>query len=441
MTTTLTVDDSIDTELTRAEVIKQYANPENQKYNNSSYIKLDLWSDNESFNEFVTVIELAMWGKPRSKRHDTLKVLMINLFRTSEADITKYLSYYRSAEYYSTLPHRYNPASLNGRMIKIVMDDLKKHGFIEDKKGHYSWDIKSGYISKARASSLLVMIAHAHSVEIALIRHPNAEIIELRSSTVRTYYNDRAVKTSGKPVDYPETDTVRTMRRNLESYNSLMANTVISYQGRAVPYVSTRRVFNGGFSFGGRFYGGFWQKIDDVKRSTITLNGGPVSELDYSAQHVWIAYAMAGVEPKGDLYEIAGIDREVVKTGTLRLLSNKSKRSVIKAIKEGLTPLTNPHGFTGESILEMIIEKHKAIKAYHLQGMALELMNIDSRICENILKNLTSLEIPCLNVYDSFIVPAAHKDTLRSTMTTSFQVVTNTKIKPLIKEYQPCTRM
>ena len=54
----------------------------------------------------------------------------------------------------------------------------------------------------------------------------------------------------------------------------------------------TRRIFNNGsFDEGGRFYGGWWQRIDSSERRRIRLNNAPSKEMDYSALHVILAYA------------------------------------------------------------------------------------------------------------------------------------------------------
>ena len=54
-----------------------------------------------------------------------------------------------------------------------------------------------------------------------------------------------------------------------------------------------RRIFNqGSFKKGGRFYGGFWQKIPREYRKFIRINYKEVVELDYSGLHINMLYAM-----------------------------------------------------------------------------------------------------------------------------------------------------
>ena len=55
-----------------------------------------------------------------------------------------------------------------------------------------------------------------------------------------------------------------------------------------------RRIFNNkSFSDGGRFYGGWWQRIDSNFRKDIRMNNSPTVEIDYSALHVILAYSEA----------------------------------------------------------------------------------------------------------------------------------------------------
>ena len=58
-----------------------------------------------------------------------------------------------------------------------------------------------------------------------------------------------------------------------------------------------RRIFNNNsFSDGGRFYGGWWQRIDRKFRKEIRLNNSPTVEIDYSALHIILAYSEAGID-------------------------------------------------------------------------------------------------------------------------------------------------
>ena len=68
------------------------------------------------------------------------------------------------------------------------------------------------------------------------------------------------------------------------------------YQERTV-----RRIFNNGsFEEGGRFYGGWWERIPSRCRPHITIVGMPTVEMDYSAIQPRLLLSERKVEPDGD---------------------------------------------------------------------------------------------------------------------------------------------
>jgi hypothetical protein len=77
-----------------------------------------------------------------------------------------------------------------------------------------------------------------------------------------------------------------------------------------------RRIFNGSFDRGGRFYchGSSFQNMPASQRPELELvvDGvvHPVVEIDYSNLHITMAYAEAGAPlPEGDQYAVDGLHR------------------------------------------------------------------------------------------------------------------------------------
>ena len=65
-------------------------------------------------------------------------------------------------------------------------------------------------------------------------------------------------------------------------------------------------------------------------------------------------------------------------------------------------------------------------------GAGLELMNVDSKIVEYIIRDFVKTDTPILTVHDSFIVPFGEEDRLEKLMKEAFVYVTNknkTKVK------------
>ncbi len=68
----------------------------------------------------------------------------------------------------------------------------------------------------------------------------------------------------------------------------------------------------GKFACHGRAYG-WWQSIPGTARASMTINGEPVVEVDYSALHTTILYNVAGVRLNGEPYDVNGFERDHVK--------------------------------------------------------------------------------------------------------------------------------
>ena len=93
-----------------------------------------------------------------------------------------------------------------------------------------------------------------------LARHPDTEVIILKGPSTWKHKGGRLVKVSGQYRDYVDTLDTAVMRERLKNYNRFMAGVELRYDGDVLPIGPTRRIFNGDWDHGGRFYGGFWQR-------------------------------------------------------------------------------------------------------------------------------------------------------------------------------------
>jgi len=204
----------------------------------------------------------------------------------------------------------------------------------------------------------------------------------------------------------------------------------------------THRVFNNSsWDQGGRFYGGFWQQIDQILRGAIRLNDSSTVEIDFSGLHVILAYAKEGIDywatTNEDPYNIfiEGIEypdhaRDVIKQLTLLAFNASDEHSLFKAFRSEFDykNYSVRYSFPDEKlseILQSIKDKHPKIKHLINTGAGLELMNIDSKIAEYIIKDFVQTDTPILTVHDSFIVPFGEEDRLERLMKKAFVYVTN----------------
>ena len=101
-------------------------------------------------------------------------------------------------------------------------------------------------------------------------------------------------------------------RAHLTAYNNLLHKTLIDHpdfppegvplkDGRTFKINKSdkfvRRIYNkSSFEWNGRYYGSWWQRTPKAYRSGIQLNGSPTCEIDFSAIHMVLLYAITGID-------------------------------------------------------------------------------------------------------------------------------------------------
>jgi hypothetical protein len=265
-------------------------------------------------------------------------------------------------------------------------------------------------------------------------------------------------------VEYEDKTHIKQMRLLVQAYNKLLEKTFIDIQSVDKParielpakkerrlknkpvFVNithhdkfVRRIFNNKtFSDGGRFYGGWWQRIDTKFRKDIRMNNSPTVEIDYSALHVILAYSEAGIDywqtTNKDPYDlpVRGLNnpehcRDITKLFLLLSLNASDEQALYKAFRSELNYREYPYSFPDDvlsELLDTIKENHPDISHMICSGAGLRLMNIDSRICDYIIADFVRTSTPILTVHDSFIVPIGEEDRLNQLMKEAFNEVT-----------------
>jgi hypothetical protein len=310
---------------------------------------------------------------------------------------------------------------------------LDKHSFIDHKKGYNSHRPDDRrYSSKSRIGLLpkLSSFMKKHGLTHASTRvYANFPVIRRKAGE-----DALAVQALGTPK------TLRDSERFIRRYNAFLTEQEIDLakQGGAVflDEVEIYRVFNRGkWWMGGRFYGGWWMNCPKELRRFIRINDEPTIELDYRAQHINLLYALRGIAlPTRDPYTISGLDRDFVKNVCLKLINAASVEQAWQACRKGalydkepeLVACLDSHLDTLDSFQEWVVDpilaRHPSIAKDFCQDKGIELMRIDSDICQHVLTLMTNQEIPCLSVHDSFLVPEEHEKTLRYAMAAAYEL-------------------
>jgi hypothetical protein len=335
-------------------------------------------------------------------------------------------------------------------MIKVAKG-LYDLGYMEDAVGFYDRKSKKGFKSRMKATQKLIdVIEKKNAVTFEMIgKYVPDELIVMRNA-------------DGVDIDYVDTSDIDNMRTLLETYNDLLSKTYIYIhfevadiqdridKCRAKKYKVTglprdyrlvvnlsnkrvRRIFNKStFNKGGRFYGGWWQNIPSVLREKIIINTHYTVEIDYSGLHIYMLYALKGINfssldkepyiyPKdNDPNNL----RQVLKVLLLAAINSKDEEECIKAVRYEIN--MNKDAFPEE--LPDLKEAYNQFKEHHpdiadmfCSKSGLKLQRWDSDIAEAVVKVMTKENIPVLVIHDSFIVPKPDADFLYEIMIKAYE--------------------
>jgi hypothetical protein len=214
---------------------------------------------------------------------------------------------------------------------------------------------------------------------------------------------------------------------------------------------TTRQFANASWKQGGRFYGGWWQRIPSEHRPDIRIDNIPTTEIDYSGHHVVLLYAAVAhinywSEIGGDVYDIPKADffpgkldlkgkakkaanRQCLKYLVLMLINAKNEEDAFDGFRQRIREqhpdwwqeTTDGHGISWDNvslnaITHLIREKHEPIAKHFGSGAGVKLQYIDSEITTRILNFFTERGVVVLPVHDSYVVQEEWGETLRYVM-------------------------
>ena len=401
------------------------------------------------------------------KKH--LRVLLLDLFANWLTDPKCYSAIYRGKEYYKQ--GIYNALHISYQTVPL-MDVLYEEGYIKLYKGTHFPEDEDPYETKARKTrikathKLINFLIKTHQLSQHMIkRSPNEECIKLRSIKERKINTKtgkpRKTKTS-EQIDYTKDKkydnyipVINKMRKNVYAYNNLLRRTFIDIPHIPKEGIPTRskkrkihidltqkfvaRIFNNdSFQEGGRYWGGWWQRLSSKWRKRIRINDRKVVEIDYSGIHIVMLYALKNIDYwskiNTDPYNIKGLEqsermRDLLKVVLLSSINAENRIKTKQAIQHEINWDKNLYQWSLSKkldlndILDKFVSTHAPIKEYFFSGKGIELQNTDSRIAEMVVNHCTRHHIPVLCIHDSFVIEQRHKQLLQDIMNKSFEVV------------------
>lgn len=242
------------------------------------------------------------------------------------------------------------------------------------------------------------------------------------------------------PVDHKHAKVIAA-RQQVERINAFFVNVPIE----GCEHRGFRRMFGAGnhpdfdWDMGGRLYaiGGGYQELSQEERRSIRLDGEATIELDIKGSHPTILRKLLGYEQKADPYDIAGLDRDVVKRWVTMTLGNgqflegwsqsaigwfASKRQI--DLEEEF-----PYKALSERIKAHLPEIGEALEQGLIWG---RLQYIESCAAIDAVEELAVKHgIPALPVHDSLIVPASKEGIARSVLKAAF--LRNVGVEPVLE--------
>lgn len=225
----------------------------------------------------------------------------------------------------------------------------------------------------------------------------------------------------GKRLKVPNTAQAASIRGEVERINAIYDR----HQFEGLPQPQVYRLFNcadeEGFSFnkGGRLYGDF-QSISPEQRKDVRIDGQPVVELDLKASHLTVLHGITNTPmPEGDLYDIQGLPRAVVKAVVTIMMGrgrtdlskwsarNKEELLIKLSDEQPMDPKVFGKLYPMKATATKVLNRHPVLS--HLAAGRLDwadLQYLESQVLVATILELGEKHgIPALPVHDSIIVP------------------------------------
>jgi len=445
--------------------------PLGNKYNGpDDTVKLDFNQDGALGSGSETPLLNEIWnglnlrdGRKIAIKKELLKVVLLNLYKGYKSK--KSTAFSRKASFYSTRAGRYRRPIERYSLVKHIIDELEKEGFIEIEKGRsFKNPIYIGQLSKMFPTKKLIKLFEKFPVK-RITKLPLIETVILKDN-------------NKLKVPYEDDINTSSMRSEISVLNNLRSKAIISLKGVPnmllneyskskhktyreilqpftklylsgttrdklnIPLEKTylHRVFNdSSFNKGGRFYGTAEITLPKKLRKYLTINDKSTVEMDYSCLHLHMMYHLKGIHFGDNPYlsEIKRL-RELYKAITMTVINTNIRTSAIKAIlkqhKDGELDLSWLNDVTYNKI-EKYFKKwekvHYKLKDQFYTNKGIDLMNLDSIIMSKILKHFSDKGIVACGIHDSVIIQKQFKKELLQIMVEVYEEVLG--FKPVVK--------
>ena len=362
----------------------------------------------------------------RHQQKKALKVILCNVVKYRDAEILY------SRAHVKKKPIEHNPFQLSNKTIYNVVDKLRSNGLVTEVRGDawFTKDQDEVKLSVFKANKKLLDLADSLGIQEEEIEERQLSYMELK--------DDRKNYVEYKPTPYSEL-----IQQRMSEICTYLNEQHITYKEELLtPFHLVRKYQDYDnskeFKYGGRAYATY-MSLPPEERAKIKINGQSVKSHDYSASLTSIVYNKIKGIPRQEVptrvqpYDVLALDRSVVKqymntllnatkqgfSGGINSFYNHPKRTKeeVDAHKQAL------HNFGGKinNIRDAVIELNQDIEHVFLKGK--HVGNHFSWIEANLVHEVQhyacrNWDIPCLTVYDEFIVPEENADAMEELLYT-----------------------
>ena len=388
---------------------------------------VDIDADNISFNDSLLAPIPTL--RTKAQRH-ALHCILSNVGKYKGQTIL-----FSMGNRANGLP-QYNPHGYGGKPLVAVIKQLQKNGLLVLQKGkpwfstNEEGEEEKSKLSEFKASDQLIKICEDLGYTAEATQKNFEGFLELRTT----------VKPK-KQIAYVETPYSIYTNQLMSEYCELLNQHQFEVDGESLGHIHLVRKYSdwdgsGELKFGGRTWQPYMQFSSD-KRSRITIDGQPVTAVDYPASQLNVIYKHLTGEflAPEDPYEVDGIARSTAKYLVNIMLNSDSYYGASRAannednLKDKLktkAKIEQYHkdikSFRSLKKLMVAIEQRNApIAECFLKGKAKgqEYAWLEANLVFEVARRLARSGVPALTVHDEFIVAAGNEDLVREFMYTT----------------------
>jgi|TARA_R110002049_G_scaffold264247_1_gene440383 hypothetical protein len=355
----------------------------------------------------------------QQKFWDCGSAILVNLMRAECNRWPTTIGMYRSKGALDR-ERRYRPKFMTADRFRTVQDWLIKCGHIDMVQSDFNLP---GY---SQTSRFALTKEGARELQIDDWTFADFTVDRGRESIRLKDLNDRL-------CGYGDTPETVAMRERLDEINAKLdaadieTTRPLSIHDRKPEYqglkVRLHRVFNrGNFSYGGRFYGGWWQNVKSRVRPAIMIDEQHTIEADFSGFNPAVMLAETGQPIPKDPYSlVVGMDapddlRDHAKATLAALLNTKTG-----ATEEPRNFDRARWGMTAEDFRAKVLDAFPMVPALLATDKGMKLQRLESDLAEAVMLHFVRQGHAILPIHDAFIVQAHLERELVEVMKDTFR--------------------